>query len=136
MRGRSWGWWLGAVLTACGGTPEQPEPELGPGPAPVVVAAPHEAAPDPARWRAEAARAVMVEHCGLCHVPADSRDPRALQVFDLDADDWTVRLDARQLADIETRLVDGEAPYEDVEAVRDFLVDVWQRREGPAPVDC
>jgi hypothetical protein len=118
------------LLGACGGAPELP-------PAPVDVAVPAvvEPVPDPFHARAEAARAVMVEHCGLCHVPEGSRDPRALAIFDLDEDDWTTRLDARQLADIETRLVDGEASYEDVDAVRDFLVDVWQRREALL-VDC
>ena len=54
---------------------------------------------------------VVEEHCGSCHLPwMDTSLDAALHVFDLSEEDWTARMDERQLRDLVHRLSEDRAP--------------------------
>jgi len=114
------------------------DPTGAPDPGPAAAIAPltptPASAPPPAITRADEALEVMRTRCGSCHLPDVSEQPRALTIFDLSRDDWSADLTDDQLVDIEHRLVDGGAPFEEVDAVRTYLGAARER--SSSPTDC
>jgi mono/diheme cytochrome c family protein len=127
-----------AVLTACvpdpAGAPD-PRPAAAGASAPPAAHRPISPLSTPVDMQDEA-RAVMQSRCGLCHLPEGSEQPRALGVFDLAEDDWSAGLSDEQLVDIEARLVDGGASFEEVDAVRSYLGAARERRLQPPAQEC
>jgi hypothetical protein len=84
----------------------------------------------------ERARAVLVTHCGECHVGGrPTALPRALAVYDLAAVDWSHSMSAVQLRDAVDRLRAPLAPTRGSDEARPLAVSDEERRSLQAFVD-
>jgi hypothetical protein len=108
----------------------------------VALGACHRAPPSPPRVACggdplgERARAVLVAHCGECHVGGrPTALPRALAVYDLAAIDWSRTMSAVQLRDAADRLGGPLVPTRGRDEARTLAVSDEERRSFQAFVD-
>jgi hypothetical protein len=71
------------------------------------------------------AREALMSHCGRCHQKSRSEKPRALNIYDLEEDEWYGRLKKKHIEGIKRRLGGSKAATksekESVFSCMDFL---------------